>query len=199
MLREFSETVLRQVRHRHLSRRVVLARGHEPARRHAPHGERLKADLTVAKLALSADIGRAAARLTGWSGARLGQDTIWWKAPKTKAVALHQDTSFLDYLDPPQTITCWVTLDDTHRDVGTLEYVPGSHRWPLTPIPEGFHAPDDYRALMKNAARMASMLIRNRTLSKYRRARACCTLERFGTARRRTARAIACADRSASI
>lgn len=117
-----------------------------------------KADLTVAKLALSADIGRAAARLTGWSGARLGQDTIWWKAPKTKAVALHQDTSFLDYLDPPQTITCWVTLDDTHRDVGTLEYVPGSHRWPLTPIPEGFHAPDDYRALMKNAARMAGML-----------------------------------------
>src|ERR1700743_13418 len=38
-----------------------------------------KADLTVAKLALSEDIGRAAARLTGWSGARLAQDTIWWK------------------------------------------------------------------------------------------------------------------------
>lgn len=116
-----------------------------------------KADLTVARLALSADVGRAAATLTGWSGARLGQDTIWWKAPKTKAVTLHQDTSFLDFLDPPQTITCWVTLDDTHRDVGTLEYVPGSHRWPLTPIPEGFHAPDDYRALMKNAARAAGV------------------------------------------
>ncbi len=116
-----------------------------------------KADLTVAKLALSADVGRAAARLTGWSGARLGQDTIWWKAPMTKAVVLHQDSSFMDFLDPPQTITCWVTLDDTHRDVGTLEYVPGSHRWPLTPIPEGFHAPDDHRALMKNAARMAGV------------------------------------------
>jgi len=116
-----------------------------------------KADLTVARLALSADVGRAAATLTGWSGARLGQDTIWWKAPKTKAVTLHQDTSFLDILDPPQTITCWVTLDDTHRDVGTLEYVPGSHPWPLTPIPEGFHAPDDCRALMKNAARLAGV------------------------------------------
>jgi len=116
-----------------------------------------KADLTVARLALSADVGRAAATLTGWSGVRLGQDTLWWKAPKTKAVALHQDSSFMDFLDPPRTITCWVTLDDTHRDAGTLEYVAGSHRWPLTPIPEGFHAPDDHRALMKNAARLAGI------------------------------------------
>src|SRR4051794_27225570 len=37
-----------------------------------------KADLTVAKLALSEDIGRAAGLLAGWSGVRLGQDTIWW-------------------------------------------------------------------------------------------------------------------------
>jgi phytanoyl-CoA hydroxylase len=42
-----------------------------------------KADLTVAKLALSESIGRFAADLCGWSGTRLGQDTIWWKAPKT--------------------------------------------------------------------------------------------------------------------
>jgi phytanoyl-CoA hydroxylase len=38
-----------------------------------------KADLTVARLALSRDVSRAAARLAGWSGRRLGQDTIWWK------------------------------------------------------------------------------------------------------------------------
>jgi len=43
-----------------------------------------KADLAVAKLALSADLGCADSRLAGWTGARLGQDTIWWKAPKTK-------------------------------------------------------------------------------------------------------------------
>lgn len=59
-----------------------------------------KADLTIAKLALSADIGRAAGRLTGWNGARLGQDTIWWKAPKTKPIAHHQDLSFMDFLIP---------------------------------------------------------------------------------------------------
>ena len=111
-----------------------------------------KADLTVAKLALSADIGRAAAQLSGWAGVRLGQDTIWWKPPKTKAVAFHQDSSYMDFLDPPRTVTCWVVLDQTHRDAGTLEYVAGSHRWRLAQIPEGFHAPEDHRALMKRAA-----------------------------------------------
>lgn len=116
-----------------------------------------KADLTVARLALSPDIGRAAARLTGWPGVRLGQDTIWWKAPKTKSIAVHQDSSFMDFLDPPLTVTCWVTLDDTHRDAGTLEYVPGSHLWPLTPLPDTFHAQDDYRAQMKAAAAAAGI------------------------------------------
>jgi phytanoyl-CoA hydroxylase len=64
-----------------------------------------KADLTVAKLALSADVGRTAAQLAGWSGVRLGQDTIWWKAPKTKPIAHHQDSSFMDFLDPAETVT----------------------------------------------------------------------------------------------
>lgn len=67
-----------------------------------------KAELSVARLALSGDVGRAAAQLAGWSGARLGQDTIWWKAPKTKPIAHHQDTSFTDFLDPPAMVTCWV-------------------------------------------------------------------------------------------
>jgi phytanoyl-CoA hydroxylase len=116
-----------------------------------------KSDLTVAKLVLSADIGRSAAALAGWPGIRLGQDTIWWKPPKTKSIALHQDSSFMDFLDPPHTVTCWITLDDTSAEAGTLEYVPGSHRWPLTPLPEAFHAQDDYRGQMKAAARSAGV------------------------------------------
>jgi len=45
-----------------------------------------KADLNVAKLSLSADVGPApASRLTGWSGARpRARDTIWWKSPEDK-------------------------------------------------------------------------------------------------------------------
>lgn len=116
-----------------------------------------KSDLAIAGLALSADVGRIATWLSGWSGVKLGQDTIWWKPPGSKAVTLHQDTSFMDFLSPPKTITCWFTLDDTHRDAGTLEYVRGSHRWPLTPLPKDFHAPDDYRALMKHSAAAAGI------------------------------------------
>jgi len=111
-----------------------------------------KADLGVARLALSADVARAACLLTGWSGVRLGQDSIWWKAPKTKPISLHQDSSFMDFLDPPSTITCWITLDDTAPEAGTIEYVPGSHRWPLTTLPSAFHGDEDYRAPMHTAA-----------------------------------------------
>jgi hypothetical protein len=46
-----------------------------------------KSDLSVARLALPEEPGRAAARLARWPGARLGEDTIWWKAPKTKPIA----------------------------------------------------------------------------------------------------------------
>ena len=120
-------------------------------------GNAWKADLTVARLVLAEEIGAAAARLTGWPGVRLGQDTIWWKPPKTKAIAYHQDSSFLGILDPPVTVTCWVTLDATRRDAGTLEYAPGSHLWPLTPMPEAFHGPDDHRAQMLAAARAAGV------------------------------------------
>jgi len=116
-----------------------------------------KSDLAIAKLALSEDLGRAAALMAGWSGTKLGQDTIWWKPPKTKPIAHHQDSSFMDFLDPVSAVTCWVTLDDTHREAGTLEYVPGSHLWPLTPMPEEFHGQDDYRAQMKAAARAAGI------------------------------------------
>ncbi len=122
-------------------------------------GNAWKSDLGIAKLALSADVGRTAAKLMGWPGTRLGQDTIWWKPPGCKPIAVHQDTSFLDFLDPPLTVTCWTALDDTRADAGTLEYYPGSHRWPLTPLPPGFHAPDDYRALLRASAEAAGVEI----------------------------------------
>jgi ectoine hydroxylase-related dioxygenase (phytanoyl-CoA dioxygenase family) len=31
-------------------------------------------------------------------------------------------------------LTCWIGLDDATRDNGCLQYVPGSHRWPLLPV-----------------------------------------------------------------
>lgn len=120
-------------------------------------GNAWKSDLTVAQLVLSEVLARAAAMLAGWSGVKLGQDTLWWKPPQARSVSFHQDTSFMNFLDPCRTMTCWVALDDTHRDAGTLEYVPGSHLWPVTPIPSEFHARDDYRAPVRAAASQAGL------------------------------------------
>jgi phytanoyl-CoA hydroxylase len=50
------------------------------------------------------------------------------------------------------------TLDDTHCEAGTLEYVPGSHLWPLTPLPDAFHGQQDYRSQMKAAAEAAGLV-----------------------------------------
>jgi ectoine hydroxylase-related dioxygenase (phytanoyl-CoA dioxygenase family) len=115
-------------------------------------GNAWKSDLAIANLALSSDIGRAAAFLTGWPGVKLGQDTIWWKPAGTKAGTFHQDSSYMDFLNPSSTVTCWFTLDNTYSGGGTLEYVKGSHKWPLTKIPPDFLAPENYREPMLQAA-----------------------------------------------
>jgi ectoine hydroxylase-related dioxygenase (phytanoyl-CoA dioxygenase family) len=57
-------------------------------------------------------------------------------------------------LDPIDTVTCWIALDDTAKDAGTIEYVPGSHRWQEVNEIGEFHAPPgDHRARMRAEAR----------------------------------------------
>ncbi|MGH7127853.1 MAG: phytanoyl-CoA dioxygenase family protein, partial [Planctomycetaceae bacterium] len=49
-------------------------------------------------------------------------------------VAWHQDYSYWTRTRPMAHLTCWIALDDSTRDNGCLQYVPGSHRWSLLPI-----------------------------------------------------------------
>jgi ectoine hydroxylase-related dioxygenase (phytanoyl-CoA dioxygenase family) len=49
-------------------------------------------------------------------------------------VAWHQDYSYWTRTRPMQHLTCWIGLDDSRRDNGCLQYVPGSHNWTLLPI-----------------------------------------------------------------
>jgi ectoine hydroxylase-related dioxygenase (phytanoyl-CoA dioxygenase family) len=115
-----------------------------------------KSDRTIASVVLSPEIARLVATLAGWSGARMGQDTLWMKPPQGKEIALHQDATYVSYLDPPVSMTCWLTLDDTFTDAGTIEYVRGSHRWKLVEKPGDFHAPErSYRWAMEQAAAAA--------------------------------------------
>ena len=111
-----------------------------------------RADDLIAAQVLSETTGRIAARLGGYPGTRMLQDNCLWKPPGARALGMHQDGSFADYLVPSEMITCWVALDDTQAGGGTIEYVRGSHRWPKAPPNrEGFHAPDDWLAPMEAA------------------------------------------------
>ena len=88
----------------------------------------------------------------GWDGVRLVQDNCIWKPPGTKSLGMHQDGSYLDYLVPPEMITCWIALDDTSAEAGTITYAAGSHRWPRSPENRGeFHAPADWLAPVERA------------------------------------------------
>ena len=49
-------------------------------------------------------------------------------------VAWHQDYSYWTRTEPMSHLTCWIGLDDSTKDNGCLDYVPGSHRWKLLPI-----------------------------------------------------------------
>jgi ectoine hydroxylase-related dioxygenase (phytanoyl-CoA dioxygenase family) len=112
-----------------------------------------KADRTVASTVLRADIGRAIATLAGWPGTRVMIDNVIWKPPAAKSFGFHQDNAYLEWFEPQELLSCWIALDDTTADGGTMEVVRGSHRWAHSK-PEGeFHAPEDYRQFVRLAAK----------------------------------------------
>lgn len=114
-----------------------------------------KADRTIATTVLREDIGEICALLRGWDGARVNQDNVIWKPPGAKALGFHQDESYQSWIVPAQMMTCWITLDDTKAEQGTIEYVRGSHKWSLSGPISKFHAPDDPLADLNLAAESA--------------------------------------------
>lgn len=75
-----------------------------------------------------------ASQLLG-GGVRFWHDQLFCKpARHGGVVAWHQDYSYWTRTQPMQHLTCWIALDDSTRDNGCVQYVPGSHRWPLLPI-----------------------------------------------------------------
>ncbi|HEY2936573.1 MAG TPA: phytanoyl-CoA dioxygenase family protein [Gaiellaceae bacterium] len=111
-----------------------------------------KADPLIATQTLAERTGRLAAELVGWDGVRLVQDNVIWKPPGAKSLGMHQDGSYLDYLVPPEMVTCWIALDDTSAESGPITYAAGSHRWPRSAENRGeFHAPPDWLAPAERA------------------------------------------------
>jgi len=117
-----------------------------------------RCDRTVANYALSGEIARLNATLMGWEGGRYGLDACWIKPPDAPEVTFHRNNTYASVIDPPSMITCWIALSDCTQAAGTLEIVPGSHRWQCSDQVRFLHAPkDDYRVPLFNAAQEAGV------------------------------------------
>ncbi|HMT06762.1 MAG TPA: phytanoyl-CoA dioxygenase family protein [Pyrinomonadaceae bacterium] len=78
-------------------------------------------------------IVKAAETLLG-GPVRLWHDQIFAKPANDGGfVAWHQDHSYWTRTEPITHLTCWIALDDATQDNGCVNYIPGSHRWPLLP------------------------------------------------------------------
>lgn len=111
-----------------------------------------RSDYTIASLVLSAEIGRMVAQLENWAGTRISQDNIIWKPPGARPLGFHQDDSYNGWIIPPRMASCWIALDRTTAAGGTVEYIRGSHKWPISPPIKEFHGPADYRQALRAAA-----------------------------------------------
>lgn len=116
-----------------------------------------KSDHTIASIVLDSAVGELCARLRGWPGARINQDNLIWKPPGSGALGFHQDESYQNWIVPAEMISCWITLDDTAVEQGTIEYVRGSHRWSLAKPIKQFHAPEDPLQDLHEAATAAKI------------------------------------------
>ena len=104
-----------------------------------------KSDHLIKRLVCNPIIGECVSNLMGWNGTRLVQDNVLWKPPLGRALNFHQDAAYDDWIIPQTMVTCWMPLDDTFEENGTLEFARGSHKWDLCPPSENFHAPNDYK------------------------------------------------------
>jgi len=111
-----------------------------------------KADPAIAAVVLATRVGEFAAALEGRDGMRIIQDNLLWKPPSGRALGAHRDNEYLEFLEPVNMTTCWMALDDTRADTGTIYYLRGSHRWPPTGRGGEFHAPEEWLAHARAAA-----------------------------------------------
>ena len=154
-----------------------------------------KADKVLAATTLSERNGRWGAQLAQAPGMRLLQDNMIWKPPGSKALLAHQDAAYETFIVPQNMTTCWIALDDTHADTGTIYYARGSNHWPRSAPGGQIHASDDWTgSAQRGAARVCGR--RRVGRSRCRRAAARSTTAGAGTARRRTSAWIASGARS---
>lgn len=86
---------------------------------------------------------RMSAEVLGTSSVALTEDQLLDKPPGARPLAMHQDYSYWGFADVPQMTTCWIALNDSTSDLGPMQFIRGSHRWPLAPTPTNFSGGDE--------------------------------------------------------
>ncbi|KAF4676080.1 hypothetical protein FOL46_007958 [Perkinsus olseni] len=92
-----------------------------------------KADDTVAGVVLSRELGSLVKAITGWESVRVAQDDLWWKAPATanSATKGHTDADYFNFFKDNSLLTLWIALDPVGGENSPLQYIEGSHQWPV--------------------------------------------------------------------
>ena len=91
--------------------------------------------------------------------------------------------------------TCWMALDETRADTGTIYYARGSHLWERLPAGGQFHDPDDWTGYMSEVARPSGSPRWSGCRSRCRPAERRSTTAGRGTGRRRASVPIASGGR----
>ncbi len=90
------------------------------------------ANRTIRTYVTHPTLGQVAAQLLGVDTIRLWHDQLLYKPPggtSAGCVPWHQDYNFWKCADSPDLITAWIPLHDVDAGIGTMQVVPGSHRW----------------------------------------------------------------------
>lgn len=86
------------------------------------------------ELVFDATIAAACAQALGVDRLRFWHDQVFAKPPQHPGVVpWHQDYAYWTRTAPPCHVTLNLMLDDATPASGCLQFVPGSHRWPLLP------------------------------------------------------------------
>lgn len=115
-------------------------KGRDPSDVTRSMGPVWRCDSVLGRFTFTGAHAKIAAALEGMASVRLYNDYVWLKPGGGKPIEMHQDAAYNTWLEPPQMVACWIALDETHADAGTLFYARGSHRWGARP-PETVVAP----------------------------------------------------------
>lgn len=118
-----------------------------------------KSDKLIREIVCHEAIGRVISQLMEWRGTRLIQDNVLWKPSGAQSLTFHQDASYDDWVVPQIMATCWIALDDTYVDSGTLEFVAGSHKWGLSIPPNNFMGEKNHKLHLEKYARKNKMTL----------------------------------------